>query len=315
MNIRYFEPLSRAYERMLHALFRPFDIKKWFVVGFTAFLAGLTDCHGNNGGGGGKVGGAQDLDELIYFPRHAQEWLYDNPVWFLLIIIALVVIFILAIVFAWLGSRGKFMFLDNVVHDRAQVAKPWYEYRREGNSLFLWTLLFGFSLLLIFGSYLVYSYTTLLAAYEYSGGFSAIWFPLAGIVLGLIILIMLTSFIELLVVDFVVPIMYRARVGVWAGLRTFLPLFGSHFFSFIGYGLFTFVLWIFIVLGIVAAVVLTCCIGLLLIVIPYIGAVVLLPVSYTMRAFSVEFLEQFGTEYQLFPRTQPGGVSAGLPQV
>jgi len=136
MDIRYFDPLSRAYERMLHALFRPFDIKKWCIVGFTAFLAGLTDCHGTNGGGGGNIRGRQDLEDLIYFPRHAQEWLYDHPVWFLLIIIGLVAIFILAILFAWLGSRGKFMFLDNVVHDRAQVAKPWHEYRREGTPFF-----------------------------------------------------------------------------------------------------------------------------------------------------------------------------------
>ena len=314
MDIRYFEPLSRAYERMLQALFRPFDIKKWFVVGFTAFLAGLTDCHGNNGGGGGQVRGAHDLEELIYFPRHVQEWLHDNPVWFMLIIVGLIVIFILAVLFAWLGSRGKFMFLDNVVHDRAQVAKPWYEFRHEGNSLFLWNVAFGLSLLLVFGSYLVYCYARLLAMYEYSYDFSAIWLPLAGMVLGLIALIVLTSYIELLVVDFVVPIMYRSRVGVWAGLRVFLSLFVSHIFSFIGYGLFTMVLWIFIVIGIIAAVVLTCCIGLLFLIIPYISTVVLLPISYTMRAFSVEFLEQFGAEYQLFPRTEAGGVVEGFPK-
>jgi hypothetical protein len=314
LDIRYFEPLSRAYERMRRALFHPFDIKKWFVVGFTAFLAGLTDCRGNNGGGGGKFRGAHDFEDLIYFPRHVEEWLSNHPGWFMLIIFGLIVIFILAILFAWLGSRGKFMFLDNVLHDRAQVAKPWYEFRREGNSLFLWSVLFGFSLLLIFGSYLVYCYSTVLSVYEYSGEFSAIWLPVAGMVLGLIALIMLTSYIELLVVDFVVPIMYRTRVGVWAGLRAFFSLFGAHFLSFIAYGLFTLVLWVFIAIGIIAAVALTCCIGLLFLIIPYISAVVLLPVSYTMRAFSVEFLGQFGQEYQLFPRTDAGGVAGELPK-
>jgi hypothetical protein len=46
----------------------------------------------------------------------------------------------------------------------------------------------------------------------------------------------------------------------------------------------------------------TCCVGFLLLALPYINAVVLLPVLYTMRAFNVEFLEQFGNEYHIFPR-------------
>lgn len=314
MDIRYFEPLSLAYGRMRRALFHPFDLRKWFVVGFTAFLAGLMDCHGNKGGGGGRIWGAHDLEELIYFPRHVQEWLYAHPGWFMLIIFGLILIFILAILFTWLSSRGKFMFLDNVVHDRAQVAKPWYEFRREGNSLFLWSIAFGFFLLLIFGSYLVYCYSIVLGVYEHSGDLSTLILPGVIMVLGLIKMILLAKFVNLLVVGFVVPIMYRSRFGVWAGWRAFLPLFGRHIFSFIGYGLFTLGLWILIVIGIIVAVVATCCIGLILLIIPYIHTVVLLPVFYTMRAFGVEFLEQFGTEYQLFPRTDQGEVNAGFPQ-
>ena len=45
MQIRFIDPLSRGWGRMKKALFQPFDMKKWFLVGFTAFLAGLADCH------------------------------------------------------------------------------------------------------------------------------------------------------------------------------------------------------------------------------------------------------------------------------
>jgi len=45
----------------------------------------------------------------------------------------------------------------------------------------------------------------------------------------------------------------------------------------------------------------TCCIGWLLLVIPYIGTVVTLPFWYTLRAFSLEFLGQFGPEYVMSP--------------
>ena len=56
MNIRYLDPLSRAWGRMKKALFSPFNLKKWFVVGFTAFLAGLTEGPGGGGGNGVKKG-------------------------------------------------------------------------------------------------------------------------------------------------------------------------------------------------------------------------------------------------------------------
>jgi hypothetical protein len=45
MNIEYFETVSRAWDRMITALFRPFDLGKWLALGFTVFLAGLLDGH------------------------------------------------------------------------------------------------------------------------------------------------------------------------------------------------------------------------------------------------------------------------------
>ena len=41
MKIRYIEPLSRAIERSTQICFRPFDIGKWFVLGFACWLARL----------------------------------------------------------------------------------------------------------------------------------------------------------------------------------------------------------------------------------------------------------------------------------
>jgi hypothetical protein len=44
------EPISLAFERTKQMLFKPFDVRKWFVLGFAAFLAQL----GEGGGGGGN---------------------------------------------------------------------------------------------------------------------------------------------------------------------------------------------------------------------------------------------------------------------
>ena len=40
----------------------------------------------------------------------------------------------------WVSSRGKFVFLDDVLYDRAEIAEPWRRYRKAGNSLFAFRL-------------------------------------------------------------------------------------------------------------------------------------------------------------------------------
>ena len=59
----------------------------------------------------------------------------------------------------------------------------------------------------------------------------------------------------------------------------------------------------------------TCCIGFLILMIPYIGTVVLLPMYVTFRGLDLEFLAQFGEEYDLvalFPQDEP---QAGPPPI
>lgn len=111
MSIQYIEPLSRGISRMSRALFSPFDLKKWFVVGFTAFLAGLADVE--------LSGGVPDLnitkrlkfdvEEILYFPQKAWEWLTNNPGWAILIAIALFLFCVLIVVITWFSARGKFL--------------------------------------------------------------------------------------------------------------------------------------------------------------------------------------------------------------
>ena len=74
MNISYSEPFSRGWNRMKKALFQPFDIAKWFTVGFTAFLATLMDSPGPGGGGNysdRNYGNRFDWDEFARFPGYS----------------------------------------------------------------------------------------------------------------------------------------------------------------------------------------------------------------------------------------------------
>jgi len=107
--------------------------------------------------------------------------------------------------------------------------------------------------------------------------------------------------VELLLSNFVVPVMYRGDLTATAAWRRFLPLLGSRFFRFVLYGLFLFVLLLGVVATVIVAGCATLCCGFVLLAIPYVGSVLLLPVSVTYRAYGPEFLAQFGPEWSVFP--------------
>jgi hypothetical protein len=303
MNIDYFEPLSRAWDRMTRALFEPFNLGKWLGLGFTAFLSGLINGHVS--GSGSRFWGGRDVDwgDVVDFPYTSWDWLMDHAIWFFLIILGMTAASAAIILLTWLSSRGKFMFLDNVVHERSRVTQPWHRFKMEGNSLFLWRLAFGIICLAVIILFLVRAF--FIAAQVYQEGFYAghvmTILRMALLVMPVAIII---AYISLFLNDFVVPIMHINNVTASHAWRLFLPLFVRHWFCFILYGLLVLVLRFFVIICVVLMGLFTCCLGFILLGIPYIGSVVILPISYTFRAFSLEFLEQFGPEYTIFPRRE-----------
>jgi uncharacterized membrane protein len=294
---------------MKKALFQPFQLTKWISVGFTAFLAGLTECSSGSGGGTSSQGKISDIGnfnpaELFSFPELARDWLIEHPVWFGLIIIALIAIFLLATVITWISSRGKFMFLYNVVNNSDEVIKPWHDFRKHGNSLFWWQLIYGAIVLVIIILLAIYGFG--LAKNFYDGivpEFSKISFIIAyGVTI--FALITLFGYISLFLNDFIVPIMYKqncSAIHAWSKYFTLLIMNPG---SFILYGLLILAMGIAVAIAIVIIAVSTCCIGLTLLIIPFVGSVFLLPVTYTFRAFSIEFLAQFGDEYDVLMETE-----------
>lgn len=309
MTIAYFEPLSRAWQRMKRALFNPFNLNKWFVIGFNAFLAGLLDGPHGNSSAQGK-GDDLTFREFLNFPHRAWEWLIENPGWFIGIVFILMFLFALVIVLIWLSSRGKFMFLDNVVHDRAEIAKPWKQYSKEGNSLFVWRFCFGF---IVFAFFILLSifFFTAASALHVNDRFTG---PLILFIVGWAFLILLTliitGYISIFLDSFVVPLMHKDNLSATKAWGRFLSIFNKHPFHFLLYGLFIFVLLVGFVIGVILAGFMTCCIGFILLVLPYIGTVVTLPVWYTLRAFSLEYFAQFGAEYNVFPPSEPDTAKA-----
>jgi hypothetical protein len=301
MIIQYIAPFSRAWKRMERILFKPFNLGKWFALGFTAFLAELLRT-GRGGGFNFRFGKRGiDWDEFFEVPWRVIEWLSQHPVWTAVIIAGLVIAIVLFVVSAWLSSRGMFMFLDNVVHNRSLIVKPWGEFRTVGDSLFLWRLVFSIISFVISMGFMVVAF--FVARNIYLGGYgfvSYLMLILAGVLISLLLFLVI-GYISMFLNNFVVPIMYKTGSMVNDAWGIFLMLFGKHPWHFILYGLFIFGLYILAVIAIVICGLITCCCGFILLMIPYIGSVLMLPVSVTFRALSLEFLEQFGDEYRIFP--------------
>src|SRR3954447_20474064 len=269
-KIEIFAPFGAALDLTKLILFQPFDIGKWFVIAFAAFLSHLA------GGGGGSLNPGS-------FRNNKWNWNYRSTTDDLFqstnlpdmtgcvvvgIVIGLLIAIAIVVVCLWVGSRGKFIFTDCIVRNRGAIVEPWHEFRREGNSYFVYTLIVFFSVLLLLG----------LASIP-------IWLPLllhgdrpentAWLIslIGLGCVALLVGVIVGIISSFMVPIMYRRRCGAMEAFHTALAMIMAEPGPVILYVLFLIVLWIAFTMVACLTTCITCCIA----AIPYVGTVILLP--------------------------------------
>lgn len=306
MNIEYFKPLSNAWERMKTTLFHPFDIGKWFALGFCVFLANLLRGGSNGGGFGGfpDRGGRPKLPDIHQIPGRVSEWLQMHPFWAAAMIAGILILIGLLVLFAWLSSRGAFMFLDNVVQERHLIALPWRKYRNLGNSLFLWRIGLGIVVAALAVPLLVLTVSQILL---HAGDRAAplIIMPLVGIGFLWFAGTVIIAYVSLFTTSFVVPIMYKNDWRILQAWQAFLPVMKNHLGHFILYGLFVLLLYICVVIVAFLAGCVSCCVGFIVLALPYINSVVLLPVYFTLRVFSLEFLAQWGANFSLIKDNAP----------
>ena len=302
------EPASRAWQRMAHILLRPPDVRTWLVLGFSAFLAGL-------GGRGGSTSYSTSSDEVERQIEGAEslgdvlESLLANGLWIALGALGCVVLVVVILAVVWISSRGKLIFLDNVLGRRAHIVEPWKRLAPLGNSLFLYQIVFFFSCVALFVLLAgVIASTVGLAALADVRSLGAA-LPAMAAACAILLAILAIFYAVFFVDSFVVPLMHRYEVGVLDGWRRFLAIFGERPLPFLLCGL----LVLFVAVALTAAAVvfglMTCCVGFLLLATPYLSSVLLLPVSVFYRGFTVEFLAQFDAD--LLPPAEAATVAAG----
>jgi hypothetical protein len=108
--------------------------------------------------------------------------------------------------------------------------------------------------------------------------------------------------------DLVVPIMFLRGGTTREAWSDLLGLFAGSSHLLILYLLFQIVLAFAIGVLVLGAVIATCCIAGCLLILPYLGTVLLLPVLVFQRAYALYYLAQLGPQYDLFQ-------TAALPPV
>jgi hypothetical protein len=296
-KVEIFKPFGEAFELTKKILFQPFDLKKWLVIGFAAWLARLGSGGGNfnfQSGGGEEI---QKINDAISQIPH--------PFVVVGIVVTIVLVLILIVVVAWLRARGAFIFVDCIVKNRGAIAEPWRAFRNEGNSYFLFSLVVWFGLLIVAG---LLSLPLVLPAIRNGGFFRThelyLISAIAALILGLGLFVTIWALIE----SFMVPTMYRQRCSARKAFTAVATIIATHAAEILLYCLFWIVLALATALVACVAVCATCCI----VAIPYIGTVILLPVFILLRSFSLLFLRQFAPEYDVWSDSMPPEFAAVL---
>src|SRR5206468_12778585 len=140
-KIEILSPFNRAIELTRLILFRPFDITKWLVVGFAAFLSGWF----NSGGGSINPWSFRNWNtNNLQAPTFQFRSLnMDHAGLILLTSIAVCAVVILAflILWLWVVVRGRSIFFACLVRNRAAFAEPWRALRRAANPFFVFLML------------------------------------------------------------------------------------------------------------------------------------------------------------------------------
>ncbi len=288
-RIEIFAPFNAALELTKRILLEPFDLRKWFVIGFAAFLSHLA-----GGGGSGfnfRIPGGGDWKTSYHSAASGVAGTAGDalPAWvFPLIAVGGLLVLVIALLCLWIGSRGKFIFIDCIVRNRAAIVEPWHEFRREGNSYF------GFLVIVI---------TSVLVIVGVAG--SPLWLPAAlhgrppegvELVVGALLLfgVLFALLIALsLLAAFMQPIMYRRRCGASAAFRASLGAIAAEPGPVLLYLLFSWVLSLAMMLVACLATCATCC----LTAIPYLGTVILLPIFVFGTGYTLLFVRQFGADF------------------
>jgi len=295
---------------MTRTLFSPFDWRKWLVLALAAMLSQCARGGSGGGanfnfpGGGGGKGGA-DLDKFLTMIENNWGWIVLG------VIVLAIVIWAIGALAKWLGSRGDFMLLDNLVHNTGRIEAPWNEFARLADSLF-------FLRLAIFSAFYVLTWLFLIMAgasflVDISAREVSPRSIVVAIIMGLLLMVagIAAGLIGFFINNLVFPTMYARRIPAKQAWGVATGILKAHFSTVALYLLLRIALLIGfgIVAGLVGCLfgVVLCCVMCIPFLNQYLMTLVTLPMPVFFMALSAHFMEEFGPDFEIFrPEAQYG---------
>lgn len=217
------DPLNHAMSRTGKICFKPFKFSQWFAIGFMAFLAGATGGGLNfpNPFSGRSSSGAAsgNFHEIV---QNVLDWVgrHINTIIIVGGIILITWLCVIALM-SWLRCRAKFVFIDQIVKHHAYVVLPWKTHAMHANSLFMFTIVLGTVMSLVYMGTLVLMIVLAWPAIKAVEFNSHVWVAL-GVGAAIALPCMFISSIIFAIVDkILVPVMYFHGVSIMHAYRIF----------------------------------------------------------------------------------------------
>lgn len=307
VSTRFWPVLERSWTCMKFELFYPFNAQKWLGVGFSAFLYSLSASYQSNisnflradwrGIYRSLLGAFQKSDAQ---GSEVFAALLQNSL-FLQVMIGVIVgcLGVMSLVLLWFSSRGQMMLIFNVANNDPQIIRPWEQYAREANQLFivrfglfvLWTLFFAGLVLIVFRLGLWNA-----AEQTLNPPSNPDVFGIGGLVAFAAVGVGGLFLLEFIVYAFVSPVLYIKRLSAGGAIRESLNLILSRPLSFLVY-----VLGMMLVfLGMLFVAALVSCVLFCISWIPFVSTLIFLPLIVFTQAIPLYYISQFGAEYNVF---------------
>lgn len=236
-----------------------------------------------------------------------------QPLLFIIGIPVFLLILALCIAVIWLISRGRMMFISALADDtqRLSLREKWRESRITGNSFFKYNIAVGillFLFVLIFCPafyFLLHPVTKTWIAAP-----SAPIAPAPALFAMLLTFCVAIPFVFLLGAfhEFGTLLMFRRQITAWPAFKQVFALAAANIWPVLKYYIFMIFATFAIVLCLILLFIVTCCLCCLwaaVLWLPYLWAVVFLPLLVLRQYFAMEFAKQFGDDYNVYQKDEP----------
>lgn len=224
----------------------------------------------------------------------------------LVIVLGMVVMAFFLLLGSWLKAQGDFLFIDHLVRGRPGLLNSFHANLRRGNSSFLWKLGYHVVSMLLVALALLLPLLPALRWFGQCLSERALHSPDALTVTGMVLsalsfigMITLMKIVFFYYHEFIVPLMYIKELNAWAAAGAFWRLFRANTWQMIKYLLLIAILRAAIFVGLLIIIVMTCCTLSIPLVLPWVWAVLLLPLLVFLRLCSLELLNQFYKNEQM----------------